>query len=224
MQGFELMQFVTQKHPEVTLIAVTKSIDADRIRELLDTDLIHHIGESRIKDAIGKFKRLWDLTFQKHYLGHIQTRQVKDVVKHFDVIHSVDSLELAQRIDRYAKRAKKKQKILLQLNLTREAQKYGFTFEENIELDSIVAEIQKFENLDLIGLMCFGRQNDLPTTRYVFKQLRKLASSYGLKECSMGMSDDYMSAIDAGSTMLRIGRRILSEDAPIGDSPDFDQD
>ena len=198
------------------IIAVTKYFDGEAIVQAFAAG-IRNFGESRTIEAIEKIEKLPsdvknNSTF--HFIGHLQSNKVKKTVEHFDYIHSVDSLKLAEHISETAKSFGKVQKILLQLNNAGEIQKSGFSKEELIE---VFPEIQKLDGISIEGLMNMaplGAEDN--TLCELFKDVavtkKFLEERYNCKmqELSMGMSQDYKIAARCGATMLRIGRRLFS--------------
>ena len=198
------------------IIAVTKYFDENAVIEAYAAG-IRDFAESRVIEGSEKINRLPEeiranSTF--HFIGHLQTNKAKRAVENFDVIHSVDSVRLAQKISEYAQGINKVQKILLQVNIAGETQKTGFEAEEML---NSLPQIMDMHGIKLIGLMCMTPLGDSPDRiRDYFRQVRELrdlvSKRYGaeLKELSMGMSQDYVIAAQEGSTMLRIGRRLFS--------------
>ena len=198
------------------IIAVTKYFDENAVIEAYAAG-IRDFAESRVIEGSEKINRLPEeiranSTF--HFIGHLQTNKAKRAVENFDVIHSVDSVRLAQKISEYAQGINKVQKILLQVNIAGETQKTGFEAEEML---NSLPQIMDMRGIELIGLMCMTPLGDSPDRiRDYFRQVRELrdlvSKRYGavLKELSMGMSQDYVIAAQEGSTMLRIGRRLFS--------------
>ena len=202
-------------HSQVKIIAVTKYYGVDRLVEAYDEGL-RNFGENKVVDAITKIESLSqkirdDSIF--HLIGHLQSNKVKKAVKYFDVIHSVDSLKLAQKIDLEAKALNKRQKILLQVNYAKEESKTGFSVEE---LFKTYAEMRKLENIKIEGLMTMAPKSMSEGGLYaLFDGVKKikfeLNSKYedSMEELSMGMSQDYLAAIKCGSTMIRLGKKIF---------------
>ncbi|MCI5824393.1 MAG: YggS family pyridoxal phosphate-dependent enzyme [Candidatus Gastranaerophilales bacterium] len=202
-------------HSQVKIIAVTKYYGVDRLVEAYDEGL-RNFGENKVVDAITKIESLSqkirdDSIF--HLIGHLQSNKVKKAVKYFDVIHSVDSLKLAQKIDLEAKALNKRQKILLQVNYAKEESKTGFSVEE---LFKAYAEMRKLENIKIEGLMTMAPKSMSEGGLYaLFDGVKKikfeLNSKYedSMEELSMGMSQDYLVAIKCGSTMIRLGKKIF---------------
>ncbi|MCX6006332.1 MAG: YggS family pyridoxal phosphate-dependent enzyme [Chloroflexi bacterium] len=191
----------------VSLIAVTKNFPSKTVRLAYNCG-IHDFGESRMQEAGIKLKELYDIRslIRLHFIGHLQSNKVKDALEISDVVHSVDSLKLAQAINQHAAR---KISCFIQVNVAEEKTKYGFSKDE---LDNAVKNIGALPNINVIGLMTIAPLTDKSEeARPVFAKLRDLNLQYGFKELSMGMTDDYEIAIEEGSTMVRIGRAIFGE-------------
>ena len=198
------------------IIAVTKYFDEEAIEAAYKAG-IRNFGESRTIEAIEKINKLPDevknnSTF--HFIGHLQSNKVKKTVEHFDCIHSVDSLKLAEQISDAAKMSGKKQKILLQLNNANEIQKFGFSKED---LFKNFPEIMELEGVEVCGLMNMAPLGADDKTLYELfsdvketKENLEIQFNCNLKELSMGMSQDYKIAAQCGATMLRIGRKLFS--------------
>ena len=198
------------------IIAVTKYFDEEAIEAAYNAGL-RNFGESRTIEAIEKIEKLPvevrnNSSF--HFIGHLQSNKVKKTVEHFDFIHSVDSLKLAELISTAAKAFGKVQKILLQLNNAGEIQKSGFSKEELFE---VFPEIIKLDGIKVEGLMNMAPLGaDDKTLFELFSDVantkRLLEEKYNCKmnELSMGMSQDYRIAAQCGATMLRIGRKLFS--------------
>jgi hypothetical protein len=192
---------------EVTLVAVTKGVETSAIRAAFDSG-IRDFGENRVQEAEGKIAQLSDLkpAVTWHMVGHLQSNKAKAAVELFDIIHSVDSVRLAEILSR---RAQKTLPVLLEVNVSGEVTKAGFSLGE---LVVAVKEIGQLPNLKLMGLMTVAPVTTEPeAVRPVFRKLRELRDSLGLKHLSMGMTDDFEVAIEEGTTMLRIGRAIFGE-------------
>ncbi len=199
---------------EVVLIAVTKTVPAERIKEAVDLG-IRLIGENRVQEAKEKIERLRDElpeTVQWHMIGHLQKNKVRPAVMLFDMIQSVDSIELARKINRVAADFGKVQRVLIQVKLSEEETKHGVSEEA---LEALVEEVLSLENLSLEGLMTIPPFFEDPElVRPYFRRLRQLRDKlnekgYRLKELSMGMSGDYEVAVEEGATMVRVGTAIF---------------
>lgn len=212
---FKIKKDVAPYTPNI--IAVTKYFDESKIIEAYEAG-IRDFGESRIIEAVEKIQKLPkeirdNSTF--HLIGHLQTNKVKKALGNFDYIHSIDSLRLAQAISEEAIKMNFKQKVLLQVNNANEEQKFGFSKEEILQN---FGKINILEGLNIVGLMNIAplglSGNELTNLFKDIVDLRDtLEKKYDcrLKEISMGMSGDYREAVVAGSTMIRIGRKLFSK-------------
>ncbi|MFQ5454920.1 MAG: YggS family pyridoxal phosphate-dependent enzyme [Nitrospirota bacterium] len=204
------------RNPEdIKLVAVTKGVKISEIREGIEAG-IRIIGENRVQESLPKIEAIKD-DISWHMIGHLQTNKVKDVIGRFELIHSVDSLNLAREIERRAKGRGIVQKILLEVNLSGEESKYGFCEEDIIE---DIREISRFENIMVRGLMTIPPYSVNPEdAREYFSQLRRLfkkireekIDNIYMEELSMGMSNDFEVAIEEGATMVRIGTAIFGQ-------------
>lgn len=205
---------------EVKLVAVTKTVDIDRIREAIDAGL-RVFGENRVQEAQKKIldlrSRIQESIIEWHLIGHLQKNKAKYAVQLFDLIHSVDSISLAEELDRQAKRDNKVQRILIQVKLSEEETKHGIPEEG---LAPLIETVKGLSNLRLEGLMTMPPYLDAPEmVRPYFSRLREIRDRinslgvlpYPLKELSMGMSHDFEVAIEEGATMVRIGTAIFGE-------------
>ncbi len=194
---------------DVTLVAVAKGFPAEAVREGAAAGL-RHFGENRVQEAQAKLPLLADLSPRPtwHMVGHLQTNKVKTALGLFDIIHSVDSLHLAEAISGRAPPSVRVP-VLLEVNVAGEAAKYGFSAED---LTAQAEAIRRLPGLDVRGLVTVAPMTDSPEqVRPVFRRLRGLAESLGLRELSMGMTDDFEVAVEEGATIVRIGRAIFGE-------------
>ena len=191
----------------VEVIAVTKYVDSSTAKELVKAG-IHHIGENRVDKFLEKYQALKDERVIWHLIGTLQRRKVKDVINYVDYFHALDSVKLAQEIN---KRAEHIIKCLLQVNISKEASKHGFAVEE---IDTILPELEKLENIQIVGLMTMAPiEADEAELNVMFQQAyqlqqrlqRKQLPNMPFTDLSMGMSRDYTIAIANGSTFVRIG-------------------
>ena len=192
---------------EITLVVVTKTVDAQAIRAAFDCGM-RDFGENRVQEAEGKIGQLLDLKSDVtwHMVGHLQSNKARTAAGLFDIIHSIDSVSLAEMLSR---RAEKTLSVLLEVNVSRETTKSGLAVEQ---VDSVVEEMRQLPNLEVRGLMTIAPLvADPEEVRPVFRELRRLRDSLGLEHLSMGMTDDFEVAIEEGATMIRIGRAIFSE-------------
>jgi pyridoxal phosphate enzyme (YggS family) len=192
---------------EVKLVVVTKEVGISAIRAAFDCG-IRDFGENRVQEAEDKIVQLSDLKpdVTWHMVGHLQSNKAKTAVELFDIIHSLDSIKLAEILSR---RAEKAFPVLLQVNVSGEATKSGFAVNE---VGAAVEEIKCLPNLKVMGLMTIAPLvEDVEEARPVFRKLRELRDSLGLEHLSMGMTDDFELAVEEGATMLRIGRAIFGD-------------
>ena len=192
---------------DVKIIAVTKNVSASMVR-IAYANGLRDFGENRIQEAVKKFAELRDIRsdIALHLVGHLQTNKAKDALDAFDIIHSLDSLKLAEQLN---SRATMKAQTLLQVNIANEATKHGFSGEEVV---SAIASIGTLPNIEIRGLMTIAPiAADPEEVRPVFANLRRIKESLGLIDLSMGMTDDFQVAIEEGATMVRIGRAIFGE-------------
>ncbi len=198
----------------VRLLAVSKMVSVARLREAVEAG-IRHIGENRLQEALPKIETLGRDDVVWHFIGTLQRRKAKAIVGRFETIHSVDSLALAEEIDRRAREAGLRQRILLEVNLGGEASKGGF---EPTALLAILPALNELPALDIRGLMTIPPPS--PTAegaRPYFRRLRELAqtltgqgfANINMEELSMGMSHDYQVAVEEGATYVRVGTAIF---------------
>jgi pyridoxal phosphate enzyme (YggS family) len=191
---------------EVTLIGVSKTVSADAIAEAVAAGL-EDLGENRVQEAAEKIEALSlrGITPRWHLIGHLQSNKAKTAANLFAIIHSVDSFRLAQELSRRAGRTA----ILLEVNAAQEASKFGFA---PTEVAPALSSIAALPHLDVQGLMTVAPLSDDPeAVRPVFRELRRLRDALGLRELSMGMTNDFEVAIEEGATMVRVGRAIFGE-------------
>jgi|YelNatPaOPRAMG01_1025707.scaffolds.fasta_scaffold00119_70 pyridoxal phosphate enzyme (YggS family) len=196
----------------ITVVAVSKNRSPEEIREVVKAGIVD-IGENRLQEAVSKYKVLNDLSFIRwHMVGHLQRNKVKEAVRIFDLIHSLDSLRLAEEINRRAELIGKVQEVLIQVKTSPEPTKFGIEQDKVIDF---IREILHFNNLKIRGLMTIAPYFDDPQkTRPFFRILRELKENIDrellkLDFLSMGMSNDFEIAIQEGANMLRIGRLIF---------------
>lgn len=189
------------------LIVVTKNTDVEKIKSIIDLGQVD-FGENRVKDASVKWSYLLKEQknkFKLHLIGRLQSNKVKDAIKIFDYIHTLDSTKLALLLDNEEKLISKKLKYFIQVNIGNEVQKNGVLEKDLFQL---LDYCRKSTNLDVIGLMCIPPISTDPG--FYFKKLQELAHKNDLNELSCGMSSDYSEAIKFGSTYVRIGSKIFS--------------
>ena len=189
------------------IIAVSKTFSENKIYPLIEYGH-NDFGENKVQEAMDKWveikKKVKDLNL--HMIGKLQKNKVKQAVKIFDYIHSVDSIKLAKKISDEQKKIEKNIKIFIQINIGEENQKSGVNLSDFEKLYDYCKNELK---LDVIGLMCIPPNNDNPE-KY-FSQMFEIKKKFNLKDLSMGMSSDYLLAMKYGSTYVRIGSRIFGD-------------
>lgn len=192
---------------EITVLAVTKTFPAEIIRRSIAAGLLE-IGESRVQEAEAKFTEVGHIG-RYHLIGHLQSNKVKKAVQFFDVIQSVDSVELARAISRRSGEAGRTIECLVEVNSSGEDQKYGVPPERT---SGLISDIRQLSSLELRGVMTVGPlTEDDDLVRAAFRVCRKIfdeaRTTMGerFSILSMGMSSDFQAAIEEGSTMIRIG-------------------
>lgn len=190
---------------EILVVGVSKLVDAERIRRAVAAGL-PALGENRVQEAKEKIERI-GRPVPWHFVGHLQTNKVRDAVLLFDLIHSVDRLELARELDRRARAAGKVVDILAQVNVAGEATKGGFAPEE---LKGALEALAPLTGLSVRGLMTIPPPvEEAEQARGWFRRLRELRDEAGLAHLSMGMSGDFEVAVEEGATIVRIGTAIF---------------
>lgn len=212
---------------DITLVAVSKKKSVSDILEAIAAGQ-QHFGENRVEESMEKISQINQQTTSPiiwHMMGHIQSRKAKDVIPLFDMIHSVDSFKLAERLSRLAADQDQTVNILLEMNVSGEEAKYGFdgyNWQQNPQTKDILwQEMDKMmhlPNINICGLMTMAPYVDkMDIIRPVFAELfalrEVLSSSFDIPmpELSMGMTNDYPVAIEEGATIIRVGRAIFGE-------------
>ena len=198
----------------VRLVAVSKTKPVAMMKEAIQAG-VRILGENYVQEAIPKIEAI-DLDVQFHFIGHLQSKKARQVVPHFSMIHSVDSVKLAEEISKRSLAAGKVMDILIQVNVAGEESKFGIRPEE---LRPLLEQIAPLEGVAVKGLMTMPPYFDQPErVRPFFRVLRELAGalegavkSVTLEELSMGMSGDFEVAIEEGATLVRVGTSIFGE-------------
>ena len=193
---------INNYNPKV--VAISKTFKIDHILPLIDfghTDF----GENKVQEALEKWKQVKENNpkIKLHMVGKLQTNKVKNALKIFDYIHSLDSIKLAEKIAKEQENLKAKPKLFIQINIGKEIQKLG------IDSEKLADFYQDCKNMGLkiIGTMCLPPENK--DSNFFFSEMKKFNKTLNLNEISMGMSNDYLNAIEHSSTYLRIGSKIF---------------
>lgn len=213
----EAAEKVDRKPQEIDIVAVTKQVPVPRIREAVDLGLTS-IGENRVQELLEKFKELGQeiagTRISWHFVGHLQTNKVKQIIHFTDLVHSLDRLNLAEEINKRAQQIDKIQPVLVQVNVALKKEKFGIF---PADVVSFIEEVRGFSYLRIEGLMTMApffaeAERARPIFRKLkelFDQIRERYPNLPLKYLSMGMTNDFEVAIEEGSNMIRIGTAIF---------------
>lgn len=204
------------RNPEdITLVVVTKTVDPERINYAVDCG-VSNLGENKVQEIMDKYETV-SKNIKWHLIGHLQTNKVKYIIDKVELIHSVDSVKLAEEISKRAERYDITKDVLVQINVAEEETKFGIGLEEAV---NFVKSISAFDNIRIKGLMTIAPYSENPEgVRLVFRQLREKFDELSqmnlpnteMKYLSMGMSNDYHIAIEEGANMIRIGTAIFGK-------------
>ena len=197
---------ISEKNNKAKVIAVSKTFSLDKIQPLIDYGHLD-FGENKVQEAMQKWSefKTKNNNINLHLVGKLQTNKVKFALPLFDYIHSLDNLKLASKIHNEQLKKNFKPKIFIQINIGSENQKGGVP---NEELKDFYAECKNKFDLNIIGLMAIP---PIENVEKYFKEMRDLSDVLTLKELSMGMSGDYMKALNYGASFLRIGTSIFGQ-------------
>ena len=200
---------IQEINPKSQLIVVTKTFGMNKIEPLIESGH-KHFGENKVQEAIEKWEpvKAKQNDIKLHLIGQLQSNKVKFCLPLFDYIHGLDSLKLADKIANEQVKKNFRPKLFIQINIGDEEQKGGVNQEEILKFYS---EIKKNFDLDIIGLMCIPPfVND---TKPFFKKMKSFADSLKLEHLSMGMSEDYIEALENSATFIRVGSKIMGKRA-----------
>jgi hypothetical protein len=205
---------------DITLIGVTKSVNSAQISQLIKAG-VNHLGENKVQDFLPKYAELSSEHPHWHFIGHLQRNKVKHIIDKVTLIHSIDSIELAEEVNKRAQTAGKTMDILIEINIANEPTKYGISPEKTKEFTE---RLFALNFVRLRGLMCIAPYvENSEKNRTLFAKLKDLSENlrvdfgqvcpYNLLplDLSMGMSNDYTVAIEEGATMVRIGTALVGD-------------
>lgn len=207
-------QLVDRNPKDVKLLLATKTVDADRIKEAISFGY-PLIGENKVQEFKQKYEKLQHVPHQSHFIGHLQTNKIKDVLKYVQCIQTVDRIDLAEKLDKRLQSEGRTMDILMQVNTSHEDSKFGVSPSDAIDL---IKSISKFDTLQVKGLMTIGKfsaqENEVRPCFQILKNLQIQIQDLGLpnvtmQELSMGMSGDLEWAIEEGATIIRLGTAIF---------------
>ena len=201
---------------DVKVIAVSKTVDAQRAREAVEGGLIN-LGENRVQELVCKYEQLSDIDVKWHLIGHLQRNKVKYIIDKVFLIHSLESLDLAKEINKRALQHNMTANVLIELNIGQEESKFG------LDEDSVydfVKSMEQFANIKVLGLMTVAPFSENPeNVRCVFRKMKEIFDKISemkltnteMKYLSMGMTNDFEIAIEEGANMVRIGTAIFGK-------------
>ena len=197
---------ISNNNSNANIIAVSKTFPLDKITPLIKHGHVH-FGENKVQEALQKWSEVkkTNSNIKLHLIGKLQTNKVKFVLPLFDYIHSLDSIKLAEKISIEQKKKEFKPKIFIQVNIGNENQKNGVSINE---IENFYGECKRNYNLDIIGLMCIP---PIGNSTEFFSKMLELNNLLNLNELSMGMSSDYLEALNFKATFVRIGSLIFGE-------------
>lgn len=203
------------RNPEdITVIAVSKTVDASRAREAVENGLIN-LGENRVQELVNKFEQLSDIDVKWHLIGHLQKNKVKYIIDKTRLIHSVEDLELANEINKRAIKQNLTANVLIELNIGEEESKFGI---DEKSVYDFVKSMEQFGNIKVLGLMTVAPFSENPEdVRWVFRKMKEIYDKISvmnlknteMKYLSMGMTNDFEIAIEEGANIIRIGTAIF---------------
>ena len=205
----DIKNFVSSIPNNVTLVAATKYVDSNEIRKLVNNG-VDNIAENRVDAFLAKYDELKDLPIHWHFIGHLQRNKAKDIINKIEYLHSLDSLNLAEIIN---KQRKTPLNVFVEISINLEENKNGVPFYEAKEF---IKELIKYPNINVVGLMMMtikvsdDKDNQFHKLRSLRDELEK-DLNIKLPYLSMGMSDDYLLAIKEGATHIRLGRILFTE-------------
>ena len=204
----EICEKVRRTPESITLVGVTKTRSIPEIKELVESG-VEDIGENKAQELEEKYPDLKEMKTEIHFIGRLQSNKIKKIVEMADYIHSVDSIDLLRKIQYQALDQNKTQNIFLQVNTSGEPQKQGMEPKE-VEYMMTSMQMLPFDKLRFIGLMTMAPYTqDEQIIRDCFSKLKDIKEHLNITHLSMGMTNDYKIAIQEGSTVLRIGRKLF---------------
>ncbi len=210
----EICERANRNPDDILLLGVTKTVEPQRINEAI-AEGITDIGENRVQEILNKYESVDPVHW--HLIGHLQTNKVKYIVDKVKMIHSLDSIRLAEEINKRAKQHQVLMDVLVQINVAKEDTKFGLYVDE---LDDFIKKVQEFENINIKGLMTIAPFEENPekvrpyfrTLKSIFERIKaKKLERVDMQYLSMGMSNDFKIAIEEGANIIRIGTAIFGK-------------
>ncbi|HPY79422.1 MAG TPA: YggS family pyridoxal phosphate-dependent enzyme [Bacilli bacterium] len=207
----DIQKFLANIPKNITIVAATKYVDVSEMVYLLDNG-INNFGENRVEDFLRKYEALKDHSIIWHFIGHLQRNKAHKLINKIDYLHSLDSLKLAEEID---KRRETPLPCFVEVSVNHEESKNGVLYEEALDF---IKSLQQFSKIKVVGLMMMGIQgSDVTSLEQQFGKLATLRSNIeqqlhiSLPYLSMGMSEDYQTALKKGATHIRLGRILFDK-------------
>ena len=205
----DIQQFISTIPSNITLVAATKYVDSNEMRNLFKNG-VTNFGENRVDAFLSKYEDLKDLDVTWHFIGHLQRNKAKEVINKIDYLHSLDSLKLADEIEKYRE---KPLPTFVEVSINLEENKNGVPY---YELEPFIKSLLKYKKIKLVGLMMMTIKVSEDKENQFAKLVelkKKIESNLNIKipYLSMGMSEDYLEAIKEGSTHIRLGRILFRE-------------
>lgn len=205
----------TGRNPkDIKVIAVSKTVDSERAKNAIEAG-VEHLGENRVQELVKKYEELEVIDVKWHMIGHLQKNKVKYIIDKVELIHSVESLSLAEEINKRAEKNDLVANVLIELNIGEEESKFGIS-EDHVY--DFIKSMEDFENIKVLGLMTVAPFCEDPEdVRWVFKRMKNIYDKVStmnfknteMKYLSMGMTNDFEIAIEEGSNIIRIGTAIF---------------
>jgi pyridoxal phosphate enzyme (YggS family) len=183
----------------VVIICASKYFSSIEMMTLIQKG-VEHFGENRVDSFLEKFDKLSHEKIFWHFIGHLQRNKAKQIISKLDFLHTLDSLALAEVIQGHRENPLN---CFIQINATQEEQKHGISLDE---VPTFMLNIKKYDKINVVGFMSMGKQDDAIETKNAFDTIEQLRVEYNLLYTSMGMSDDYLIALESNTTHLRLGR------------------
>ena len=212
----EAAQKAGRSPDSIRLISVSKQVSSGKIIEAYQAGS-KCFGENKVQEAVSKIEEVKTQDISWHFIGHLQKNKIKYLDSRFELIHSIDSLSLAEKISTYCEGQNQRQAVLLQVNVSGEEAKFGMT---PAQLEDQLSSFGQLKGIQVQGLMTIPPQNpEAENSRQYFSALRVLRDKFQamniegveLKELSMGMTNDYLIAVEEGATLVRVGTAIFGQ-------------
>lgn len=191
-----------ESFPEVKVICASKYVNALEMREIYQAG-IRHFGENHAQVLLDKKAQLNDLSIVWHFIGHLQTNKVKKLIPEINYLHSLDSIKLANEIQKFRQTPLD---CFIELNVNKDPNKTGLSVEK---IDDFLKEVMFYDKIRVVGFMAMGVDGDTNQTKAIFEVLKSLKIKYNLPYLSMGMTQDYDIALSVGTDFVRIGRKFI---------------